>query len=132
MGTDAQRSGDSADPLEAPRRAILRATVIVYDPVYFEAPYIRTSMFWIDDPNLVMPPYPCEEATETVVERGTAALPARPEPAPRTGSKGHGCIRNAVRGEAWRRRNDVSRVIAKMKGFPRPPQVPGEQGARGQ
>ena len=110
MGTDAQRSGDSADPLEAPRRAILRATVIVYDPVYFEAPYIRTSMFWIDDPNLVMPPYPCEEATETVVERGTPHyLPGRacsPDRIQRL--RMHS---NAVRGKAWRRRNDVSRAL---------------------
>ena len=50
----------------------LRATVIIYDPVYMEEPYIRTSLFWINDPNLVMPAYPCEEATETVVEPGTA------------------------------------------------------------
>jgi hypothetical protein len=28
-------------------------------------------MFWILDPHLVLPPYPCEEATETVVKRGT-------------------------------------------------------------
>lgn len=50
----------------------LRATVIVYDPVYFSEPYVRTSLYWLNDPKLVLPPYPCEEATETVVERGTA------------------------------------------------------------
>jgi hypothetical protein len=49
----------------------LRATVIIYDPVYLAEPYIRTSLFWVRDPNLVLPPYPCEEATETVIERGT-------------------------------------------------------------
>ena len=49
----------------------LRSTVIIYDPVYLETPYIRTSMFWVKDPDLAMPPYPCEEATETVVPRGT-------------------------------------------------------------
>jgi hypothetical protein len=49
----------------------LRATVIIYDPIYLAAPYVRTSLFWLHDPNLVLPPYPCEEATETVVERGT-------------------------------------------------------------
>ena len=55
----------------------LRATVIIYDPVYLSEPYVRTSLFWVLDPNLEMPPYPCEEATETVVEPGTAphALP---------------------------------------------------------
>jgi hypothetical protein len=49
----------------------LRATVIIYDPVYFAEPYIRTSLIWALDPNLVLPPYPCEEATESVVEHGT-------------------------------------------------------------
>lgn len=57
----------------------LRSTVIIYDPVYLEAPYIRTSLIWVNDPDLVLPPYPCEEATETVVERGTVphALPGK-------------------------------------------------------
>jgi hypothetical protein len=49
----------------------LRATVIIYDPVYMAEPYIRTSLIWLLDPDVVMPPYPCEEATETVIERGT-------------------------------------------------------------
>jgi hypothetical protein len=49
----------------------LRSTVIIYDPVYLAEPYVRTSLFWVHDPSLVLPPYPCEEATETVVERGT-------------------------------------------------------------
>jgi hypothetical protein len=49
----------------------LRATVIIYDPVYFAEPYIRTSLIWALDPNLVLPPYPCEEATESVVEHGS-------------------------------------------------------------
>ena len=30
----------------------LRATVIIYDPVYMEEPYIRTSLFWVLDPDL--------------------------------------------------------------------------------
>ena len=57
----------------------LRATVIIYDPIYMSEPYVRTSLFWENDPNLVMPPYPCEEATETVVEPGTVphALPGQ-------------------------------------------------------
>ena len=49
----------------------LRATAIIYDPVYMAEPYIRTSLFWVNDPQLAIPPYPCEEATETVVEPGT-------------------------------------------------------------
>ena len=57
----------------------LRATVISYDPVYMAEPYIRTNLLWVLDPELQLPPYPCEEATETVVERGTVphALPGK-------------------------------------------------------
>lgn len=49
----------------------LQATVIMYDPVYLSEPYIRTTMMWMYDPAMVMAPYPCEEATETAVPRGT-------------------------------------------------------------
>ncbi len=62
----------------------LQATVIMYDPIYLSEPYIRSSMMWTDDPTMVMAPYPCEEATETAVPRGTVAhfLPGRsPMPA---------------------------------------------------
>jgi len=49
----------------------LQATVIMYDPVYLAEPYIRTTMMWMADPGMVMSPYPCEEATETAVPRGS-------------------------------------------------------------
>jgi hypothetical protein len=49
----------------------LQATVIMYDPVLLAEPYIRTTMMWVNDPALVMAPYPCEEATEVAVPRGT-------------------------------------------------------------
>ena len=49
---------------------LLQATVITYDPVYLVEPYIRTTMMWQHDPAMPMWPYPCEEATETAVERG--------------------------------------------------------------
>jgi len=49
----------------------LRATIIIYDPVYLAEPYIRTSLIWALDPNLILPPYPCEEPTDTVIERGS-------------------------------------------------------------
>ena len=49
----------------------LQATSILYDPVYLAEPYIRSTMMWVNDPALVMAPYPCEEATETAVPRGT-------------------------------------------------------------
>jgi hypothetical protein len=48
----------------------LQATVILYDPAYLTEPYIRSSMMWIADPARAMAPYPCEEATGTVVPRG--------------------------------------------------------------
>jgi hypothetical protein len=49
----------------------LQATSILYDPVYQAEPYVRSSMMWINDPTLPLEPYPCEEATETAVPRGT-------------------------------------------------------------
>lgn len=56
----------------------LTAYVIVYDPAYLAEPYIRPAT-WVYDPELVMRPYPCEEATETVVPRGKVPhyLPGR-------------------------------------------------------
>jgi len=51
--------------------SLLQATVIIYDPVYLAAPYIRTTLMWQFDPAMPMWPYPCEEATETAVERGS-------------------------------------------------------------
>ena len=99
----------------------LRATVIIYDPVYLDAPYIRTSLFWVHDPDLVMPPYPCEEATETVVERGTVphSLPGK-SLLPAQNPKRHRSVRHAVRSAAWRRRNDVSRVHREDEDVPAP------------
>ena len=49
----------------------LQATVIIYDPVMLTEPYIRSTMMWINDPSMNMSPYPCEEATETAIPRGT-------------------------------------------------------------
>ena len=41
----------------------LQATVIIYDPIDFTEPYIRSSMMWVNDPAMVMSPYPgaCRE-----------------------------------------------------------------------
>jgi hypothetical protein len=50
---------------------MLQATVIIYDPVYLAEPYIRTTMMWAADPAMALDPYPCEEATETAVPRGS-------------------------------------------------------------
>jgi hypothetical protein len=49
----------------------LQATSILYDPVYQAEPYVRSTMMWVYDPGLAEAPYPCEEATETAVPRGT-------------------------------------------------------------
>ncbi len=49
----------------------LQMTSIAYDPVLMAEPYIRTTMMWVNDPALVVAPYPCEEATEVAVPRGT-------------------------------------------------------------
>lgn len=47
----------------------LSAIAIVYDPVYLAEPMVRPAT-WVYNPGLTMPPYPCEEATETLVPRG--------------------------------------------------------------
>jgi hypothetical protein len=49
----------------------LQATSIIYDPVMLTEPYARSTMMWVNDPSLRMDPYPCEEATETAIPRGT-------------------------------------------------------------
>ena len=49
----------------------LQATSILYDPVYMAEPYARSTMMWVYDPALNQSPYPCEEATETAVVRGS-------------------------------------------------------------
>ena len=49
----------------------LQATSILYDPVSMLEPYVRSTMMWVYDPGLTESPYPCEEATETAVPRGT-------------------------------------------------------------
>jgi hypothetical protein len=49
----------------------LQLTTILYDPVYLAEPYIRSSMMYMFDPAMRMDPYPCEEATETAVPRGS-------------------------------------------------------------
>ena len=49
----------------------LQATSILYDPLNMTEPYTRSTMMWVYDPPLPMSPYPCEEATETAVPRGT-------------------------------------------------------------
>ena len=51
----------------------LQATSILYDPVYQSEPYVRSTMMWRREPAMLLPPYPCEEATETAIPRGSVA-----------------------------------------------------------
>lgn len=111
----------------------LRATVIIYDPVYFEAPYIRTSLFWVNDPALRMPPYPCDEATETVVKRGDVPhyLPGRstlPGQNPQLTDR-FGTSYEARQGGA---ETMYPEYIATMKTFSRPATTLDATGERGQ
>ena len=50
--------------------AFLQATSVLYDPAALTDPYVRSTMMWRNEPSMVLPPYPCEEATETAVQRG--------------------------------------------------------------
>ena len=99
----------------------LRATVIIYDPIYLAEPYVRTTMMWINDPDLVMSPYPCEEATETAVPRGTVPhfLPGKsPLPGLNPGlTDRFGTPFDARRGGP---ETMYPEYIAKMKAMPRP------------
>ena len=51
----------------------LQATSILYDPIYLSEPYVRSANMWVNMPERPMSPYPCEEATETVVPRGSVS-----------------------------------------------------------
>lgn len=51
----------------------LQATTIMYDPIYLAEPYVRSANMWVNSPERPMAPYPCEEATETVVPRGSVS-----------------------------------------------------------
>ena len=69
----------------------LQLTTILYDPVYLAEPYIRSTMMFMNDPTMVNEPYPCEEATETAVPRGSVPhfLPGTtPLPGVRSGRGG--------------------------------------------
>ncbi len=85
----------------------LIATVITYDPVYLTEPFVRTET-WVYSPEEPMHPYPCEEATETVVPRGkSAALFTRKESHTDRVCR---AIRDTARSGARRRGNHVPRV----------------------
>jgi hypothetical protein len=106
----------------------LQATVIIYDPVYLAEPYIRSTMMWGYDPAMVMAPYPCEEATETAVPRGTvpnflpgqSPLPAwNPDLTDRFGTPYEPRLGGPE--------TMYPEYIAKMKTFPRPTKKAAER-----
>jgi len=67
---DAQRPGRRAHAVAAHGR-VPAGDGDHLDPIDFTEPYIRSSMMWVNDPAMVMSPYPGEEATETALTRGT-------------------------------------------------------------
>ena len=96
----------------------LRATVIIYDPVYLAEPYIRTSLFWVSDPALVMPPYPCEGPRDGRRARHGATLPPGKNLLPRR-IPGHDRSGRPTK-PGWAAGDDVSRVHRQDETFPRP------------
>jgi hypothetical protein len=107
----------------------LQATVIMYDPVLLADPYIRSTMMWIHDPALVVDPYPCEEATEVAVPRGTTPhyLPGQsllPGLNPKMADRFNTPYEARLGGPETM----YPEYIAKLKSMPRPP-APAPRGS---
>jgi hypothetical protein len=103
----------------------LQATSILYDPVYMTEPYIRTTMMWIYDPTFVMAPYPCEEATETAVPRGTVPhyLPGQ-NPLPSWNPAVVDRFGTPYEARLGGAETMYPEYVAKLKTLPRPPAAP--------
>ena len=101
----------------------LQATVIMYDPILLDAPYIRTTMMWVYDPAMPMSPYPCEEATETAVPRGTVPhfMPGQ-SPLPGLNPKLADRFSTPIEARFGGPETMYPEFIAKMKTFPKPTQ----------
>jgi hypothetical protein len=102
----------------------LQATVVMYDPIYLTEPYIRSSMMWVNDPKMAMEPYPCEEATETAVPRGTVAhfLPGR-SPLPGLDPNVTDVFHAPFEARMGGAQTMFPEYIARMRGLPVPAQV---------
>jgi hypothetical protein len=98
----------------------LIATVITYDPVYLTEPFIRTET-WLYSPETPMRPYPCEEATETVVPRGKVPhyLPGK-NPILTEFAAQYGIPPEAALGGAETMYPEYIALMKKMKTLPRP------------
>jgi hypothetical protein len=99
----------------------LQATSILYDPVYLTEPYIRTTMMWAFDPAMPLAPYPCEEATETAVPRGTVThfLPGQ-NPLPSWGKDIADDFDTPFEARTGGSATMYPEYIAKMKAMPKP------------
>jgi hypothetical protein len=98
----------------------LQATTVMYDSVYLAAPYVRSTMMWVNDPGLVESPYPCEEATETAVPRGSTPhfLPGQ-SPLPGLNAKITDRFGTPYEARMGGPETMYPEYIAKMKTFPR-------------
>jgi len=110
----------------------LQLTTILYDPVYLAEPYIRSSMMYVYDPAMRMDPYPCEEATETAVPRGTVPhfLPGQ-SPLPGLNPKMTDRFGTPYEPRLGGPETMYPEYIAKMKAMPRP-QTPATGAAGGE
>ena len=100
----------------------LQATVIMYDPVYLAVPYVRSTMMWVFDPAMRMDPYPCEEATETAVPRGSVPhfLPGR-SPLPGLDANLTDRFNTPYQPRLGGPETMYPEYISKLKSFPAPP-----------
>lgn len=108
----------------------LQATSILYDPIALTEPYIRTTMMWVNDPNMNIAPYPCEEATETAVPRGRVPhfLPGR-SPLPAFNRDFKDKFATPFEARLGGAETMYPEYIAKMRAFAKPT-VPAPEGAR--
>jgi hypothetical protein len=102
----------------------LQLTTIIYDPVYLAEPYIRSSTMFVNDPAMPMDPYPCEEATETAVERGRVPhfLPGQ-TPLPGLNRELTDLFGTPYEPRLGGPETMYPEYIAKMRGMPRPLKV---------
>jgi hypothetical protein len=99
----------------------LQATSILHDPVYLTEPYIRTTMMWAFDPAMPLAPYPCEEATETAVRRGSVTpLQTAKNPQPSSDKDTADDFNTPFEARTGGAATMYPEYIAKMKAMPKP------------
>jgi hypothetical protein len=110
----------------------VQATSILYDPVQLTEPYVRSTMMWRFDPAMQLPPYPCEEATETAVPRGNTPhfLPGQ-SPLPGLDPKATDRFGTPHQPRLGGAETMYPEYIARMKAMPRPATLSTDTGASG-